>query len=124
MNSVIEQVEKASRQWIKHFNSGELEDIVNAYTDQATMHAKPMGIFVGREQIREQWQTLLKSGFSNLEYQNIKIIPQSETEAVLSADWSMNHASGVITKELWRLQADAVWRLEEDHFEVKEQTES
>ncbi|MCG8405194.1 MAG: isochorismatase family protein [Phycisphaerales bacterium] len=122
--STRREVRAASQRWIENFNSGNLEQIVQAYGEKAVMRAKPHGRFTGRKEIQGFWESLLEEGFAELEYRDVKIDVQSNDEAVLSANWNMNLASGVITKELWRHQEDGIWRLEEDDFAVNEQTES
>lgn len=42
-----------------------------------------------------------------------------ETSALLTSDWKMNKANGVIYKELWVMQEDGSAKLREDDFEAK-----
>ena len=119
INSLLEAINVASNKWKDAFNSGNASECANQYEENAVMNAKPFGTFTGRNEIQAFWQNLIDDGFTDVEYidPNIEVI--DATNAVLSSDWKMNKASGVITKELWVLQPDGTAKLREDNFEVK-----
>ena len=123
--SVEEEVSAVSQAWIESFNAGEIDRCIAAYSEDAVMHALPMGTFVGHDEIGPFWREFVATtGAGELVYRNVAIERLDDDRAVLSADWGMNVGRGVITRELWVRQADDSWRLEEDHFEVLEQFES
>jgi len=61
----------------------------------------------------------MDEGFSNVEYVEPKIEVVDETQALLTSEWAMNKAAGVIHKELWVLQGDGTAKLREDDFEAR-----
>lgn len=120
-STIREAVLTASQQWIASFNRGDADACVGAYTPDAVIQAKPLGIFRGRSTIEDFWRPFMASGAKDLVYHNINVEVVDESTVLLSAEWSMNVGRGIITKEKWSKQQDEVWRLEEDHFEIQEQ---
>lgn len=122
--SDVEQIEKevleASKSWISNFNKGNTSEIADAYTEDAIMVAKPFGTFEGRKAISEFWTPFIESGATDLKYSNTKVEVVNDKKAIISSDWSMNVGKGTITNETW-IKANGQWKLQEDHFEVKEQ---
>lgn len=117
------EVMDTSRAWIASFNAGDLDACIAGYTEAAELGATPIGTFRGRDEIGAFWRDFVgKTGATDLQYDGVRIEVDSPTRVRLAADWRMNVGSGVITKELWVRQTDGAWRLEEDHFEVREQT--
>ncbi len=116
---VLDTVSKSSTQWKSAFNSGDAKACAEQYENNAVMHARPFGTFIGTEQIQTFWQQLIDDGFSDVEYINPKIEVIDETSAQLTSDWKMNKANSVIHKELWVLQEDGSAKLREDDFEAK-----
>ena len=119
--SVKTEVRSASQHWIQHFNQGNAEACIKAYTTDAMMQAKPIGTFHGTEAIAAFWKPFIASGAQNLEYQDVQLEVVDESTVILSANWTMNVARGVISREKWVKQHDGRWLLEEDCFEVLEQ---
>ena len=117
--TVIDAVNLASSAWKSAFNSGDASGCAKQYEANAVMHARPFGTFTGSTEIQSFWQKLIDDGFSNVEYVNPKIEVIDETSAILTSDWKMNKASGVIHKELWVLQGDGTAKLHEDDFEAR-----
>ena len=118
-NIVLSAVNKASSQWKSAFNSGDAVGCATHYEKDAVMHARPFGIFTGTAEIQGFWQKLIDDGFSNVEYVEPKIEVVDEIRAILTSDWAMNKAAGVIHKELWVLQEDGTAKLREDDFEAR-----
>jgi ketosteroid isomerase-like protein len=116
---ILEAISRASSQWVAAFNSGDAAGCAAQYEKTATMHARPFGQYNGTSEIQSFWQNLINDGFSDVEYINIKTEIADDTSAVLSAEWKMNKASGVIHKELWVLQEDGTAKLREDDFEAR-----
>jgi hypothetical protein len=83
------------------------------------MVAAPFGTFTGHAEIQSFWQNLINDGFTGVDYLNPEITVLDETSALLTSGWKMNKAHGIITRELWVLQADGTMTLREDHFEAK-----
>ena len=118
-SALLTAVNEASARWQMAFNTGDAAGCAAQYEVSATMQAMPFGTFTGRDEIQSFWQNLIDNGFSDVEYiePNIEVI--DETMAVLTAQWKMNKAYGVIHKEVWVLQADGTAKLREDRFEAK-----
>jgi ketosteroid isomerase-like protein len=116
--ALIEKTVIASERWKSFFNQGNAEGCASMYEKDAQMMAKPFGLFQGREQIQAFWENLVAQGFSDVTYLDTKIEAVDDTSTVLSSNWRMNNAQGVITRELWVLQEDGTMRLREDHFEA------
>ena len=124
MNQSIRQaVMQASQQWISDFNRGNFAACLARYQTNASMSVSPFGRFQGIEEISSFWTEFAKSAPAELVYRNVQIKVLNEKQAVLSANWTMNIASGFISKELWTLADDGQWYLEEDDFSVLTQLE-
>lgn len=112
-------VRQASEKWKACFNAGDAAGCAAQYETEAVMHARPLGTFTGKEEIQIFWQEIIESGLSGIEYLDTQIEIIDEANAVLTANWQMNQASGVIHKEHWVLQPDGTAKLHEDDFEVQ-----
>ena len=117
--TILKAVNAASERWKSSFNSGNAAGCANEYEENAVMNARPFGTFTGRQAIQEFWQNLINDGFSDVDYIEPQITAIDATSAVLTSQWKMNKASGVIHKELWVLQADGTAKLREDDFEAQ-----
>ncbi|MGI9277225.1 MAG: YybH family protein [Endozoicomonas sp.] len=120
-HDALAEVLEASRQWIRHFNKGDVDYCVAAYLPDAVMEALPMGEFVGTEQIDDFWRPFVQSGATDLQYQEVWLKQIDDGTVHLGANWSMNVGNGVITLEEWVKSGGGLWKLARDHFEVKEQ---
>ncbi|WP_299011874.1 isochorismatase [uncultured Shewanella sp.] len=116
--ALLVAVNEASQRWKDAFNSQNAKACAQQYEVTTTMHAKPFGEFIGREQIEAFWQDLMEQGFDNVEYIEPQMDVIDDKTVQLSAKWQMNKAYGVIHKELWVMQADGCARLSYDEFEV------
>ncbi|BDD08724.1 hypothetical protein FUAX_11560 [Fulvitalea axinellae] len=119
-NTLLDAVKRASETWKLAFNGKCADGCVAQYETDAVMHAQPFGTFKGHNEIRKFWQKLIDHGFTDIKYSNTEIEVIDKHTAALSAEWSMNKASGVIHKELWILQNDGSAKLKEDDFEAVE----
>ena len=117
---VQKAVEAASMRWVTGFNSGDAKVCAEQYEHNAVMHARPFGTFYGTDEIQAFWQNLINDGFAEVEYINPELKVIDETSAIVTSNWKMNKAGGVIHKELWVLQADGTAKLREDDFEATE----
>ncbi len=115
---VKEALSAASERWKNAFNSGDAAGCAAQYEADAVMNAKPFGTFTGTAEITAFWQQLIDGGYSDVEYVEPQVKVVDESSAILSSKWKMNKASGVITHELWVLQADGSAKLREDDFEA------
>ena len=116
---ILQAVHEASSKWKAAFNSGDAAGCAAQYESDAVMNASPFGTFTGTQEIQAFWQNLVDDGFSDVDYIDPKIEVVDETSAILSSGWKMNKAKGVITNELWVLQADGSAKLREDDFEAQ-----
>ena len=115
---ILDAVTKASVQWKSAFNTGDASGCAAQYENNAVMHARPFGTFSGTDEIREFWQNLIDTGYSDVVYIDPVIEVVDETSAILTSGWKVNKAGGVIHKELWVLQDNGTVKLREDDFEV------
>ena len=120
-HNVLAEVLTASKQWVKHFNRGDVEYCVASYLPDAVMQADPMGEFVGKKNIDGFWRPLVQSGATDLQYTDIWLKQMDNETVHLGANWSMNAGKGVITLEEWVKNDAGVWKLSQDCFEVQEQ---
>ena len=120
MTSDLESaVKAASARWKACFNAGDAAGCASCYEDHARMVAKPLGTFAGRAAIEGFWRRLIEGGYADVAYVDPAIEVLDEGAAVLTSDWTMNKAQGVITQEIWVKQDDGEMLLREDHFEVQ-----
>ncbi|MBE9030145.1 nuclear transport factor 2 family protein [filamentous cyanobacterium LEGE 11480] len=115
---VVSAVLQGSAIWKAAFNCGDANGCAAQYEADAVMHARPFGTFTGTAEIAEFWQKIMNDGFAAVEYLDQTIAVIDANSAVLSANWKMNQASGLIHQELWVLQPDGTAKLREDDFEV------
>ncbi|CAK6715670.1 conserved hypothetical protein [Vibrio harveyi] len=116
--SVLERAQAGISAWQIAFNNQDAAGCVAQYAEDAIMVAKPFGTFEGREAIQAFWQNIMDQGFNSVDYTNTKWEQDSEQGYILTSDWTMNKAFGVVHKELWEIQADGLSRLTYDEFEV------
>ena len=118
--NILDAVKTASSKWKVSFNSGDAAGCAAQYEEDAVMHARPFGTFVGRKDIQTFWQKLINDGFADVDYIDPQIKVIDETSAILTSGWKMNKASGIIHKELWVLQKNGEVKLREDDFEAND----
>ncbi|QYK13177.1 cysteine hydrolase [Shewanella rhizosphaerae] len=116
--SIRQAVMQASQAWIADFNRQAFADCIARYLPGAQMQVSPFGRFDGIEAISQFWLGFAQQNPGELVYRNVEIKVLSDKQAILSANWRMNIASGFISKELWTLADDGHWYLEEDDFSV------
>ena len=121
MKPAEQEVLETSGQWIAGFNRGDVDACVAAYKPDAVINAKPYGSFAGTEAIDGFWRPFMEAGAGDLVYSNVEVRAIDDRTVVLSADWSMNVGSGIISLERWEKQPDGKWLLEQDDFEVLKQ---
>jgi len=119
-DNVKQEVLERSSKWIASFNEGDVDACIAAYKNDAVMNAKPFGTFTGIEEIDAFWRPFMATGPAELEYSNIELEVVDRDTVHLCADWKMNVAKGIITKERWVRQPEG-WFLEQDDFELQEQ---
>lgn len=118
-DAVLKAVNEASKKWKTAFNTGDASGCAAQYEENAIMHARPFGTFIGTVEIEGFWKKLIEDGYSNVDYiePNIEVI--DEKSARLKSGWKMNKAKGIIHKELWVLQSDGTAKLRKDDFEAQ-----
>ena len=121
-DQLLEAVTTASSKWKNAFNAQDAAGCAAQYEASAVMVAKPFGTFTGTQEIQGFWQKLMDDGFKDVAYvAPTNIEPSHDLQsAVLSSNWKMNKAKGIITKERWVIQQDGTAKLKEDHFEATE----
>ncbi|AYV24745.1 MULTISPECIES: nuclear transport factor 2 family protein [Vibrio] len=116
--SALERSKTGISAWQVAFNNQDAAGCAAQYAEDAVMVAKPFGTFEGREAIQAFWQNIIDQGFKDVDYTNTKWEKAGETSYILTSDWTMNNAFGVVHKELWEIQTDGASRLTYDEFEV------
>ncbi|MCY9854394.1 YybH family protein [Vibrio mediterranei] len=116
--SALERSKTGISAWQVAFNNQDAAGCAAQYAEDAIMVAKPFGTFEGREAIQAFWQNIIDQGFKDVDYTNTKWEKAGETSYILTSDWTMNNAFGVVHKELWEIQTDGASRLTYDEFEV------
>ena len=117
-NTILIAVEVAITTWRAAFNSGDAVGCAAQYEADAVMQARPFGTYTGTEEILAFWKNLIDGGFCDVEYINPKVEVVDEISAILTSEWKMNKAAGVVHRELWVLQADGSAKLRDDNFEA------
>ena len=116
---LIEIVKASSAVWKQAFNDGDYKKAAGQYESEALMVAKPFGTYRGTQAIEEFWKKMVEDGFAEVDYvEPVTFKVDGEDSVELAANWTMNKAKGVITKELWVVQEDGTAKLREDHFEA------
>lgn len=118
-NLVLAECKAAILAWQQAFSRQDAAGCAAQYHDDTVMEAKPFGIFTGKEAIQEFWQNIMDQGFNDVNYTDVTWEPIGEDGYILSANWTMNKAFGVVHREHWKIQADGKARLVSDDFEVK-----
>ncbi|AOT06916.1 YybH family protein [Pseudoalteromonas luteoviolacea] len=104
--------------WQHAFNRQDAQACAQQYTEQATMKALPFGEFTGRDQIAEFWQDIMNQGFNDVDYTEVDWQSSPDGGYILTSNWTMNKAYGVVHKEHWIIEQDGQARLIYDEFEV------
>lgn len=105
--------------WQQAFNAQDAKACANQYCDDAVMTASPFGKFNGRDAIQAFWQNIIDQGYHTVAYTDVTWECCEEGGYILTANWTMNKAYGVITREHWIVEADGCARLIDDQFEIQ-----
>ncbi|WP_028022357.1 YybH family protein [Enterovibrio calviensis] len=106
--------------WQEAFNNQDAAGCAAQYAEGTLMVARPFGEFTGRAEIQAFWQQIMDQGFADVDYTNVKWeAAEGDDGFILSADWTMNKAFGVVHREHWKIQEDGKARLVFDEFEVQ-----
>jgi len=116
--NVLEACKTGIATWQEAFNKQDAAGCAAQYVQDATMEARPMGSFKGRSEIQVFWQNIMDQGFNNVEYSDINWQIEGVDGYILTSNWTMNKAFGVVHREYWQLQSDGKARLVSDVFEI------
>lgn len=116
--TVLELCETGSNTWQIAFNNKDALGCAQQYTKDAVMTAKQIGVFEGTEKIETCWQNIIDQGFVDVEYSNVDWEATSDNGYILSSEWAMNKAFGVVYKEHWAIDHDGRARMISDEFEI------
>ncbi|SON52021.1 YybH family protein [Vibrio tapetis] len=117
-NEVLEICKQGLTAWQNAFNSQDAKGCADQYNENCVMTADPAGQFEGNEVIQAFWQGFMDQGFADVQYTNVKWEAHGDNGYILSSNWTMNKAFGVVHRELWVVEADGKARLASDHFEM------
>ena len=117
--TIVDAAKAASETWQTAFSAGDAAGRASCFEENAVMIAKPFGEFVGREAMLAFWQKIIADGFADVVCTSPTFTAVDAKSVVLTSDWNMNNAHGVIKRELWVEQGDGSMKLREDHFEAK-----
>ncbi|MBF4245218.1 isochorismatase [Vibrio anguillarum] len=117
-NSVLAACQQGIEAWQSAFNQQDAKGCADQYISTSTMHARPFGVFEGKSAIEAFWQDIMDEGFKEVSYTNVYWEPAGQNGYILTAEWQMNKAFGVIHKEHWVVESDGKARLASDDFEV------
>ena len=117
-SSVLQRCQAGIDGWQKAFNNQDAAGCAAQYCANAVMHARPFGTFNGREEIQAFWQGIIDQGFTEVDYTDVTW-EEAEGGYILSANWTMNKAFGVVHREHWVVEEDGKARLIDDDFEVQ-----
>lgn len=105
--------------WQQAFNNQDASGCAAQYTEDCVMEATPIGVFKGRDEIKACWQNIIDQGFTNVEYSNVNWQPAEDGGYILTSNWEMNKAFGVVHREHWIVEQDGKARLKSDSFEIQ-----
>ena len=117
-NNILALCKEGISAWQKAFNNQDAAGCAAQYTEDCIMQAKPLGVFKGREEILGCWKNIIAQGFSYVEYSNVNWEADENGGYILTAEWKMNKAFGVVHREHWVVEADGKARLKSDSFEI------
>lgn len=118
-NNVLETCKQGIAAWQLAFNSQNAKGCADQYNESCVMTAAPFGEFEGKEAIQAFWQDIMDKGFADVAYTEVKWEAHGDNGYVLSSNWTMNKAFGVVHRELWVVEEDGKARLASDHFEIQ-----
>lgn len=116
--NILDLCKEGISAWKTAFNNQDAAGCAAQYTEDCIMEAKPLGVFKGREEILGCWQNIIDQGFTNVEYSNVKWEAAEGEGFILTSNWEMNKAFGVVHREHWIVEADGKARLKSDSFEI------
>lgn len=116
---VLNRCQAGIAAWQQAFNQQDAAGCVAQYSRDATMNARPFGVFQGHEEIQQFWQNIIDQGFTNVSYSDVHWEAIGIDGYLLSAQWRMNKAFGVVHREHWVVESDGKARLISDEFEVQ-----
>lgn len=117
-SNVLQRCQAGIDGWQTAFNNQDAAGCAAQYCANAVMHAQPFGTFNGREEIQAFWQGIIDQGFTEVDYTDVTW-EEAEGGYILSANWTMNKAFGVVHREHWVVEEDGKARLIDDDFEVQ-----
>ncbi len=117
-SNVLQRCQAGIDGWQTAFNNQDAAGCAAQYCANAVMHARPFGTFNGREEIQAFWQGIIDQGFTEVDYTDVTW-EEAEGGYILSANWTMNKAFGVVHREHWVVEEDGKARLIDDDFEVQ-----
>lgn len=104
--------------WQQAFNRQDAKGCADQYQSDCVMHARPFGIFEGKEAIQAFWQDIMDKGFKDVAYTEVKWEKVGDDGYLLSSKWTMNKAYGVVHKEHWKIDQNGQAKLASDDFEI------
>lgn len=116
---ILELCKKGIERWKQAFNRQDAAACAAQYTQDSVMEARPFGTFKGKPAIQAFWQDIMDKGFADVKYSEVSWEPTGPNGYLLSANWTMNKAFGVVHREHWIVETDGNARLVSDDFEIQ-----
>ena len=117
-NTTLSACKKGISAWQTAFNKQDAKGCASQYQENCVMTARPFGVFEGRQAIEAFWQGIIDQGFRDVDYTQVNWEAEGEGY-ILTSNWTMNKAFGVVHREFWVVEADGHARLASDEFEVQ-----
>lgn len=118
-NTILTACKQGIDTWQAAFNQQNAAGCAGQYTEDSVMDARPFGTFKGRASIEAFWQGIIDQGYCEVEYSNVNWEKAEGPGYILTSNWTMNKAFGVVHKEHWIIETDGKARLITDDFEIQ-----
>lgn len=118
-NTILNACKEGIAKWQKAFNNQDAKGCSMQYQENCIMTARPFGVFEGREAIEEFWQDIMNKGFNDVNYTEVNWTTEGTDGYILTSNWTMNNAFGVVHRELWVIDNEGLAKLASDEFEIQ-----
>jgi len=117
-DSVLEELDAANKAFEKALMAGDVDDLVDAYTDDGCIIAPMAGETCGKESIRAFWESVIATGPKNVEIVTEKAGSEG-TLAFATGQLFITDAESVVHKSRFALvfrKVGGLWKLRVDSW--------